>query len=134
MRLPNERNTMDRRDFAHDDFSEWAQNYLADHPDVRRIPTIKAICPSCGGEGRYVNPSIDSNGITADEMYELGDDFRDDYMSGVYDVECQECHGANVVDCLDETAPIRMQYSWADWERSVYEMRCERDAERRMGA
>ena len=58
---------MDRRDFAHDDFSEWAQSYLEDHPD-EYIPTVKEICPACGGEGRYVNPAIDSNGITQDEM------------------------------------------------------------------
>ena len=125
---------MDRRDYARDDFSNWAQSYLEDSPNLRRIPTIKVICPACGGEGSYVNPNIDRNGITADEMYEMGDDFLEDYMSGVYDVVCQECHGANVVDCLDETAPAEMQESWADWEQSAYEYAAECDAERRMGA
>jgi len=125
-------NKMDHRDYAHDDFSDWVEDYLERHPNVRRIPTEKMICPSCDGEGSYVNPDIDRNGITADEMYELGDDFREDYMSGVYDVLCQECHGNNVVDTLSANAPQEMRNSWEDWQQSVYEYCVEREAERRM--
>ncbi len=67
-----------------------------------QLPTHKVVCPSCRGTGRHVNPNIDGNGITASEMDELGDDFREDYFNGVYDVQCQTCNGANVVDELDE--------------------------------
>jgi hypothetical protein len=55
------------------------------------------VCPRCGGEGSYVNPAIDGHGITAEEMHDLGDDFRDDYMAGVYDVPCDVCKGRRVV-------------------------------------
>ena len=55
------------------------------------------ICPHCRGEGSYVNPSIDGNGITESEMAELGDDFWEDYFSGTYDVRCEMCHGNRVI-------------------------------------
>ncbi len=35
-------------------------------------------------------------------MDELGPEFYEDYMSGVYDVVCEDCHRANVVDVVDE--------------------------------
>jgi hypothetical protein len=49
-----------------------------------------------------VNPSIDAHGIGAEEMDELGDDFREDYLSGVYDVRCAECGGERVVPACRE--------------------------------
>jgi predicted methyltransferase len=55
------------------------------------------VCPNCEGEGTTVNPDIDGNGITQDEMLELGPDFKEDYMSGVYDVPCRCCKGKRVV-------------------------------------
>lgn len=56
-----------------------------------------AVCPRCRGEGSHVNPSVDGHGITAEEMDELGPEFLDDYMGGVYDVRCEQCHGDRVV-------------------------------------
>lgn len=61
------------------------------------------VCGRCRGEGKHVNPAIDGNGITASEMDELGDDFRDGYLGGVYDIRCQECDGQRVVAVVDET-------------------------------
>lgn len=55
------------------------------------------VCPTCEGRGTHVNRNVDGHGITSDEMDELGPDFFDDYMSGVYDVRCEECHGQRVV-------------------------------------
>jgi hypothetical protein len=52
------------------------------------------ICNRCEGDGTHSNPAIDGNGITQSEMEELGDDFREDYMSGKYDIECKSCHGS----------------------------------------
>lgn len=55
------------------------------------------VCPRCDGEGSHVNPAVDGHGITSDEMDELGPDFFDDYMGGVYDVTCERCKGRRVV-------------------------------------
>jgi hypothetical protein len=61
------------------------------------LPAKFDVCPRCEGHGSHTNPSIDGNGITSDEMEELGEDFREDYMRGVYDVTCSLCHGEKVV-------------------------------------
>lgn len=65
------------------------------------LPAKFEVCTRCRGEGRHTNPSIDGNGITASEMDEMGDDFREDYMRGVYDIACTTCKGARVVAVLD---------------------------------
>lgn len=62
----------------------------------------RAVCPSCEGEGKYVNPSVDSQGLTADDFNEMGDDFADDYMSGAYDVKCSQCGGQGTVPNCSE--------------------------------
>ncbi len=58
------------------------------------------VCPTCHGKGKHVNPSIDCNGLSSEDFYE-DPDFRDEYFGGMYDVTCFECHGKNVVPCLD---------------------------------
>jgi predicted methyltransferase len=68
------------------------------------FPAKNEVCYTCNGTGKTVNPSIDGNGITASEMDELGEDFREDYMSGVYDVQCRTCKGKNVIAQIDRPA------------------------------
>lgn len=65
--------------------------------DTIKIPAHYEVCPTCHGAGKHVNPSIDSNGITQSEMEELGEEFREGYWSGTYDVTCNECKGSRVV-------------------------------------
>lgn len=55
------------------------------------------ICPACKGEGRCVNPNIDSNGLTRDDFAE-DPDFAEDYLSGAYDVTCAACGGAGKIE------------------------------------
>ncbi len=82
-------------------------------------------CPTCEGRGTHVNPSIDSNGISAEEMDEHGEEFRRDYISGVYDVRCSQCRGLRVVPD-DEEYELDLD--------ARYEMDLEMEAERRVGA
>lgn len=89
------------------------------------LPAKFEVCTRCRGEGTHTNPSIDGNGITASEMDELGDDFREDYMDGVYDVSCSVCHGRRVVAVPDfgrwtfaqKRAYVRNQRDEADMRR-----------------
>lgn len=71
-------------------------------PDGRevRLPTHKEVCPACRGEGSHVHPSIDANGLTADDFAE-DPDFAEDYFRGAYDIGCQHCRGLRVVDEID---------------------------------
>lgn len=54
------------------------------------------VCPVCDGEGKYVNPAVDRNGITADEFAE-DPDFADAYFGGTYDMKCRACNGLRVI-------------------------------------
>jgi hypothetical protein len=72
--------------------------------DEIALPAKHEVCPRCEGHGSHVNPAIDGNGITESEMYEAGEDFREDYMAGVYDVRCEECKGNRVVAVVNRDA------------------------------
>ncbi len=62
------------------------------------------VCPTCNGKGKHVNPSIDAHGITAEEWdRDWSYEDRENYMSGVYDVQCYECNGRRVVPEVDKT-------------------------------
>jgi len=52
-------------------------------------------CDTCDGKGHHVNPSVDCDGLTAEDMYYGG--YEEDYFEGVYDVACYKCHGERVM-------------------------------------
>lgn len=99
------------------------------------VPAKWEVCDRCRGEGHHTNPAIDGNGITQDEMDELGDDFREDYMSGVYDIPCEECHGERLIMVIEEgraTPEQIKEYMELVQEEADYRAECR--AEQRMGA
>jgi hypothetical protein len=50
-------------------------------------------------------------------------------------VECGECHGANVVDTIDDLrCSPELLAEWDSWFKDVLDMEAEYAAERRMGA
>ena len=119
---------------------EIVPDYNSDLPYDQRegevwVDAHYEVCSACRGRGFYVNPAIDSNGITEDEMYELGDDFREDYMRGVYDVVCDGCDGRRVELVADpdkiDAETMKKIDAGADAD-NAYE--AEREAERKMGA
>lgn len=72
--------------------------------------TVFKVCTRCRGTGTHVNPAIDGNGITASEMdrHDHDDeDFRDNYMNGVYDVTCHLCGGKRVIEDSPEAEEAR---------------------------
>jgi hypothetical protein len=66
------------------------------------LPAIWMVCPRCHGEGKHVDPRIDGNGFTEDDWAQESHEFKEDYMSGKYDVTCHECKGLRVVPEVDE--------------------------------
>ncbi|HEU01353.1 hypothetical protein LCGC14_1552590 [marine sediment metagenome] len=98
------------------------------------IPAVFGVCQTCNGKGHHVNPSIDSHGISAEEMYE-DPEFAEDYFGGVFDVDCNECEGLRVVLVPDDrnAKPEAIAALDGAWRfESEYAAECE--AERRMGA
>lgn len=53
------------------------------------------ICIVCDGEGKVVNPAIDSNGLTAEDFEDR--DFAEAYRTGQYDVTCTACQGTGKI-------------------------------------
>ncbi len=99
---------MDHRDMAHSR-SGWFRLerdrivFETGEGTAWRVPCRFEVCGSCDGRGRYVNPSIDAHGLTADDFAE-DPDFAEDYFRGVYDVTCDECRGQRVVPVPVECA------------------------------
>ena len=95
------------------------------------IPIRFEVCNVCDGRGEYVNPSIDSHGITRDEMDDLGEDFFEDYRSGFYNIPCGLCKGDRVVPVPTDPSHARALNESARYD-SEYNL--EREMEMRMGA
>ena len=58
------------------------------------------VCGTCNGKGTHVDPSIDCNGLTAEDFYE-DPEFEYEYISGAYDQQCNECGGRTTVPMID---------------------------------
>src|SRR5947209_9969541 len=68
------------------------------------LPSKFEVCGTCEGRGSHVNRNIDGHGITESEWNgpDWSEEEKDTYLSGGYDVTCEECHGARVVEAVDE--------------------------------
>jgi len=93
------------------------------------IPIRFDVCGICDGRGSYVNPSIDSHGLTGADFAE-DPDFRDSYFSGVYDITCDLCGGNRVVPVPTDVSHARALEKSAEYD---YECQLEREAELRYG-
>tara|TARA_Y100001951_G_scaffold84454_1_gene73832 strand:+ start:746 stop:1153 length:408 start_codon:yes stop_codon:yes gene_type:complete len=88
------------------------------------------VCHVCQGRGNYVNPAIDSHGLTRDD-FDADPDFYEDYRAGVYNIRCEGCEGRATVPVPTHEAHILAIRATAEEEdevNAIYE------AERRMGA
>ena len=129
----------DNRWWTHLDKDKMTAHVIIDRYDAeaddcieekRDVKVRMEVCPACDGRGSYVNPSIDSHGISYEEFDE-DPDFANDYLSGRYNITCEECNGATVVPvCLDKE--VNEWLMQAGLERA--ETRAEYAAERRIGA
>lgn len=100
------------------------------------VPIKFEVCPTCNGRGTHTNPSIDCNGLTAEDFAE-DPDFKEEYFSGRYDVQCYQCGGKNVVPEINVngiTEETRKLLDLVEAQRQAdaeYESQCAR--ERAMG-
>ena len=98
------------------------------------LPLTMDVCPTCKGRGTHINPSVDAGGYNddGDDVDEYGENL---YLSGFYNVNCQTCHGRNVVPSIDRHAADRDALKVWDKkseEEEEFEAMCR--SERRMGA
>jgi len=101
------------------------------------FPFKWGVCPTCDGRGQHVNPSIDCNGLTAEDFAE-DPDFREQYFGGSYDEQCCQCDGRTTVPVIDDkNLNDEQKKAMKDWEahlQCMAEIDAEEAAERRMGA
>lgn len=104
------------------------------------LPAKFGVCSTCDGEGKHVNPDIDSQGISPQEFAE-DPDFEEAYFGGFYDVVCFECQGNRVTpqvewDAIEkgnnEEHKISLK-AWDNFIKSEMDYRAESKAERRFG-
>lgn len=119
------------------DYKWWAsingdkavyQPYEWDEPITVSVEFV--VCPSCRGKGKYVNPSIDAHGISAEEFNE-DEDFRESYIRGDYDIQCVLCDGEKVIPVPTDPALVKIIDEHAN---DLAEMRSDMLAEMRAGA
>jgi hypothetical protein len=99
------------------------------------LPARYAVCPTCGGKGEHVNPSIDAGGYAPDEDDYDDETGEDRYTRGDYNVTCRTCQGKRVVpelhrDMVDPEVLARVEA----WEVAEADFRDLQLAERRAGA
>lgn len=99
------------------------------------LPTKWEVCDHCQGRGttcRHVE--CDGGGFTASEWAEQDEDFREDYLAGVYDRTCDGCNGRTTVKVVDwdRLSPDDAKAYMQQLEADAY-CRAEERAERRMG-
>jgi hypothetical protein len=101
-------------------------------PIPKDYPTRWEVCYQCQGSGAS---SAYLGAFTGDEWYELDQDFRDDYMSGCYDQECDVCNGRTTVRVIDEDRLTDTQRKELDSLARCYQQCYQQEAnERRQGA
>jgi len=110
---------------------DYLNNRLVVYPDSDDEFTVAAfpvVCPRCNGNGVHDHEAF-SNGLTSEDLSDP--DFREDYISGVYDVTCTECAGRRVTLEADDSSPDYERY--LDALREAAASRAEEEAERRLG-
>lgn len=94
------------------------------------LPAIFRVCPRCEGAGSHVNPSIDGNGLTAEDFAE-DPDFAEEYMRGSYDVPCQQCGGQRVIEAVDASRfTAEQRAAWEAHQEAEREYRRDYNSER----
>ena len=99
------------------------------------LPTKRAVCSRCNGDGHHGNPAFDGQPLSYFYDEEPDGQFAEDYFSGLYDVVCEECHGNKVVDVVDwdRLTPDQAEAYAAQLDQEAYDEAVSR-AERAMGA
>lgn len=96
------------------------------------LPYKWAICSRCKGNGTH---DAWRNGLTQEDLAEQDQDFIDNYVGGMFDVPCDECHGSGKVREPDTDRMTPYVLTLYNRELDAYlQALAEEAAERRAGA
>ena len=112
------------------DIRSWYEFYREDEGVEPEIRLERIVCPQCRGQGTSTAYLGDVTEWLAEDP-----DAIEDYLGGVYDRQCETCHGNNVIDSIVETGSNPDHWaSLMGWLRDAAEDRHVSEMERRMGA
>ena len=133
-----ERREIERDATVYETYPDLPIDDMSSDDILEMLPTHKVVCSRCNGRGSH-DPDAWSNGFTTSEFNELFEtpEERNDYFSGAYDVPCEECHGNNVVDdvnedVLNDNEEVLFKYLQERYQEEA-DSRATMEAERRMG-
>ena len=86
---------MKRQLILEPDIRSWYEWMREDEEREPRICFERIVCPQCHGRGTSTAYLGD---VT--EWLREDPDAIDDYLGGVYDRQCDTCHGNNVIDSI----------------------------------
>lgn len=93
-------------------------------------PTRWVVCYGCNGRAVMTLKRL----AVTQEQFEEDPDFKEDYLNGVYDEPCPDCHGRSTVLEIDvESLPPEQERWVEDYIREESEYRQLVEMERRMG-
>ena len=95
------------------------------------FPAKNEVCDRCEGTGSILNPNIGNHAYSSEEFFEAfpDEEDREQYFKrgGIYDVECYDCKGKNVIKVVDEKRLNKEQ-------KVIYEQYCEQRYQARKDA
>ena len=135
---------MDIREYAHNgrwwaDLNGFTATSKNSHYDSNEnvviregesVPVRFTVCPVCDGRGNYVNPAIDSHGLTRDD-FDADPDFYEDYRSELYHIRCEGCEGRATIPVPTNEMHVN---ALSATQEGIDEVDAIYEAERRMGA
>lgn len=100
--------------------------------EMVELPGKFEVCRRCRGRGTH---DCWEGGMTGDEMSQQSPEFFEDYMAGVYSVQCTVCKSLRVVEIIDrQRTPAALLERHDAAERELSECDALAAAERRFGA
>lgn len=98
----------------------------------KQLPHRWEICGGCGGEG---TSCAYLGAYTQDEMEQQGPQFREDFVSGVYNRTCDQCEGDGKVPVVDtRRCPPDLLAIYRDQQADFADMEAQMASERARGA
>lgn len=96
------------------------------------FPSTNEVCTRCEGYGTHLNPNIGEHAYSSEEFAEsfpddedMGFNPREEYFKrgGIYDVQCETCHGNKVIEVADESKMTDEQKTlFAEYEKHEEQM------------
>jgi hypothetical protein len=112
---------MDRRDMGLSSERErFIDLWIEEHGS--KPATHYEVCQTCRGKGSHVNPNIDRQGLSSDDM---DDEQWEAYWTDGYDEVCSECNGLRVVEEFSGEA----EEAWDRWQQELLDDLAVRRAE-----